>query len=107
MGTFLLLLLLFFIVIPLCQVLWRLWQVRSQYKAMRRQMEDAFRGAGSRQDARGGKRPSARPRKKIDPDDGEYVEFEEIKCETAEVHVSGTEVRAENQVEDAEWEEIK
>lgn len=40
--------------------------------------------------------------------DGEYVEFEEIKVSPSEtVHTSSDSFTAEEQVEDAEWEDIK
>lgn len=53
---------------------------------------------------------SAKKKKKIDPNVGEYVAFEEIACNvTTESGDSNgnTRFRSESQVEDAVWEDIK
>ncbi|MDE6288225.1 MAG: DUF4834 family protein, partial [Muribaculaceae bacterium] len=58
------------------------------------------------------RQPKPAPRnKKIDPNVGEYVAFEEIKTsttvsETTEADGS-TRIKVESQIEDAVWEEIK
>lgn len=89
------------------------------YKA-RKQMRDLFgggarKGGARRQEQQPPQQPPRR-RKKIDPNVGEYVEFEEIKTytqssgevrtETSETGSSGRTV-TEEQIEDAEWEDIK
>lgn len=50
-----------------------------------------------------------RPRKKIDPNVGEYVEFEEISVYSSTNTYQEREVKftPEQQIEDAEWEDIK
>lgn len=51
---------------------------------------------------------SQRPRKKIDPDIGEYVEFEEIEV-TAKTRTDNGDVsyRTESQITDVEWEDVR
>lgn len=49
-------------------------------------------------------------KKKIDPNVGEYVAFEEISCNTTKQTTDSdakTAFRSESQVEDAVWEDIK
>lgn len=112
MGTILLLLFIFFIVIPLCKIAWRIWQVHSTFSRMRRQMNDAARDASGNASAetRGRQRQPRRKRKKIDPAVGEYIAFEEVETgssTTTAGPASDTGFKAEPQVEDAVWEEIR
>ncbi len=112
MGIFIFLLLLFFIIIPLFKVIWRVWQVQRSFSRMQQQARDAMnRAAGASAQARRADRQSAarRPRKKIDPTVGEYVAFEEVHAPAASGSASDGDgaFRAEPQVEDAVWEEIK
>lgn len=106
------LLLLFLIVF----IIWPLLRAGLLVYKARKQMRDLF-GGGARKG--GGRRQEQQPprrRKKIDPNVGEYVEFEEIKTytqssgevrtETSETGSSGRTV-TEEQIEDAEWEDIK
>lgn len=103
MLTFFLLLLLFFIVIPALRVMWRISQIRSAFKKQQQRANDMFNRA---------RQPKPEPRKKkIDPNVGEYVAFEEIKTSTT-VHETteadgSTRIKVESQIEDAVWEEIK
>jgi len=112
MGTFFLLLFIFFIVIPLCRVAWRAYLLHRQWRRATDDLRNAF-GANSGQSShRSEPEPTPRRRKKkIDPNVGEYVAFEEIKTE-AKATETGTgdkssSFRTEPQVEDAVWEEIK
>lgn len=111
MGTILLLLFIFFIVIPLCKIAWRIWQVHSTFNRMRRQMNDAARASSGNASADPRGRQPRRPRKKIDPTVGEYVAFEEVETRTTASETSGADSRTgfktESQVEDAVWEEIR
>ncbi len=117
MGTFLLLLLIFFVVIPLCRVMWRVWQVSRTMHRAQRDLNDLFGQAarGTRASAQGGsaRTSQGRPathRKKIDPDAGEYVAFEEVSVKTTTTTTDtarGRDFCAESQIEDAEWEEVK
>ena len=108
LTTILLFLLIFFVIIPLCKALWHGWKIRQQWKQATQGMRDAFRQAQEQQKAR--EEEARKPKKKIDPEVGEYVAFEEIACDvktearSADGH---TTVRTESQVEDAVWEDIK
>lgn len=108
MLEFLLLLLLFFIVVPVIKVMWRIWQLRRAYRNAQQQMNDVFNRA--RQDTRNAaERNHSRKKKKIDPDIGEYVAFEEIKTtvqeETADTNTN-TRIKIDSQIEDASWEDL-
>ncbi len=107
-GSFLLLIMLIAVTV---------WVVRA-YRKVRRiyrmlffgempQEKPRARNAGSRgrQTA-----PRRRGRKVINSDEGEYVDFEEIDAPeepAAEFEYDTSRVYAEEQVSDAEWEEIK
>lgn len=74
----------------------------------RKGIRDAFRGMGNSDDS---EQSNATPRrsKKIDPDEGEYVAFEDITVSTSETSGDGrryTEYTVEQQIVDAEWEDI-
>lgn len=74
----------------------------------RKGIRDAFRGTNN---ADNSEQSADTPRrsKKIDPDEGEYVAFEEISVtatETSENGRSGTRYTVEQQIVDAEWEDI-
>jgi len=113
MGTFFLLLFIFFVVIPVCKLLWRGWQFHRRWKDATANLRDAYNKAYSAS-SRGDDRKSQQPRrkkKKIDPNVGEYVAFEEIRSSsatTASAHGNGdTAYRSEPQIEDAVWEDVK
>lgn len=106
------LLLLFLIVF----IIWPLLRAGLLVYKARKQMRDLFGGGARKGGARRQEQQPPRRRKKIDPNVGEYVEFEEIKTytqssgevrtETSETGSSGRTV-TEEQIEDAEWEDIK
>lgn len=88
------------------KVLWRVFQLRRAYRQATQQMNDVF----NRRRESAGARRTARKKKKIGDDVGEYVAFEEIKTtEKTTVATDGgkTHIHTENQVEDAVWEDIK
>lgn len=102
-GTFLLLLLIFFVVIPLCKIGWRVWNLHRQWQRATQGMRDAY--AAAQNAAKKAAKP--KKKKKIDPSVGEYVAFEEVKTTATYTSTStGTTFRAESQIEDAVWEEI-
>ncbi len=113
MGTILLILLIWFIIIPIARVLWAGRKVYKQYK---RAAEQATGQAGNpyrqRQEHRGGWGERQHQKKKFDRNVGEYVDFEEIETPlphstTASGNTQPPHSRSESQIEDAEWEEIK
>lgn len=111
MGTILFLLLFFFVLLPLARIAWAAWR---QYRLLRDHMrraqefEDRFRrAAGATDSAHEPQQPAAR-KKKIDPDVGEYVQFEEMRVyasDDIDEAPAATEAPAE-QIEDADWEDI-
>ncbi len=113
MSTFLFLLLFFFVLLPLGRIGWAMWR---QYRLIKRHMRQAeeFRRAFEGAAGQGGRpeEPQPAPRKKkIAGDVGEYVAFEEVRVYNSEsdtaAETGSTHVKAEAQVEDADWEEIK
>lgn len=103
MGTFLLLLFIFFVIIPLVRGAVAIYRARRAA----RKFFDQFRnpGTGSQSAAPEQPRPKA---KKINPEDGEFVSFEDIPAAGPSVRSdSPRDVKPEPQVVDVEWEEIK
>lgn len=109
MGTFLFLLFVFFIVIPVIRVVITIWRARRQTRRFFDQFRNAAGAGASSQTGR--KEPQQKPRskKKIDPSVGEYVAFEEIKSETTTTDRQNTTTytEVEQQVVDVDWEDIK
>lgn len=74
-------------------------------------IRDAFRGTNDAYGQNGGGQDAAAPRrsKKIDPNEGEYVAFEDITIsatETSDNRQQHTRYTVEQQIVDAEWEDI-
>ena len=113
MGPFILLLLIFFVVIPVCKLLWRGWQFHRRWKDATANLRDAYaRAYGDRTRSGRQSHQPKRKKKKIDPNVGEYVAFEEIHVSQTTTSQAGdthgnTSFRAESQVEDAVWEDVK
>ena len=109
MGTFLFLLLFFFIILPLCQIALKVWRFNRRWKEATREMRDAYNKAQEQADDLQNKQK----KKKIDPSVGEYISFEEINIETTSTTDTSSEtktstyIKVESQIEDADWEEIK
>ncbi|MDE6300734.1 MAG: DUF4834 family protein [Muribaculaceae bacterium] len=111
-GFILLCIFIAFIVIPLGKAIWRGYQLQRNW----RRATEGFREAYRRNTSSAGNNQATprRKKKKIDPNVGEYVAFEEIKVETTtytatESGPEGTTTTTytESQIEDAVWEEIK
>ncbi|MCM1111411.1 MAG: DUF4834 family protein [Clostridium sp.] len=120
MALFLLIILalLVYMAWPLIKVLWKAY-------SFQRKMRSAFYSSpsGNRQggESRGNPRtqtsgeardPYTGRRKKIDRSVGEYVEFEEIEVDSEEeirrqYGSAGVEYRRQQQISDAEWEEVR
>ncbi|MCM1452716.1 MAG: DUF4834 family protein [Clostridium sp.] len=119
LGT---LFIIFFIVWLLGQILSRFWPQIAMWllkRHVKSQMNQAF-GPGAyqraqreydpfgnfrRQSEKGRKR--RRSSKIIDPEVGEYVEFEEVKVTASQQAAEPASFRPEPQIEDADWEDIK
>lgn len=122
MLSFIIILLLVFIVWPLIKFGWRVYTIQ-------RQMKQAYRAAtGQNARASQQRRPQsdAQPRRKggwstgypsrkiIEKNEGEYVAFEEVTVSSASETASApsadngrVSVEISSQISDAEWEEIK
>lgn len=87
-------------------------KVRKVMKDAQRQANEFFGGAGSTYGSnqgphsrqQRGKPYPHRRHKKIDPDVGEYIEFEEITTVTTYTYTE-TKYETEEQISDAEWED--
>ncbi len=108
MLTFLLILLFTFtVVIPLIR------GMRAIYRARRaaRQYFEQFRQAAAGTQSSYGNQASAKQqsarRKKINPDDGEFVQFEDLPADAPTVEKTQTTTIIEQQIVDVEWEDIK
>lgn len=106
--TYLLILILFAVIfVPLAKALWAIF---SQVRKVRQFMNDPtsyFRGAYGAADNNG---RSKKKKKKFEPNEGEYIEFTEISCNTTTQSADGsttTSYTREEQVTDIEWEDIK
>lgn len=113
--TFFLLLILTLLFIYVIRPLWRVY---SAIKQQQRQAQDFFRGmsgdpdgsySGNRNNPTNNKQSSRR--KIIDPNVGEYIDYEEITTETNPVDISNNDPDSQHvssaRISDAEWEEIK
>lgn len=113
MSFFLFLLLAFlivFIVIPVIRLIVAISRAKAQARSM---FENMFGGAENTSSGAGkGRRdnPATAPRrKKIDPEVGEYVEYEEIACNVTTTDSDGSvkrETVVEQQIVDVEWEDL-
>ncbi len=109
--TFLLILLLVFVVPKIIRAFLIVHRVRRQARQIFEQMYGAQQPPEPERRKPGWSAPAPR-RKKIDPNVGEYVKFQEIRTEEtveqrtdAEGNTTAT-VAVEQQITDAEWEEI-
>lgn len=111
MTTILLLILLFFVILPLLRGAIAVYRAQRQAREMfnmftgRGQSSGGHSNAGNRQ----ADTASRQKKKKIDPSVGEYVEFEEIHTTATASSQSGrstTTTEIEQQIVDAEWEDI-
>lgn len=116
MGEFLLLLFIIFIVIPILRGVWAVYKLRRKAKNAFRQFEEQVRqqqeayNRSNRQEY--SEDVPKTKKKKIDSSQGEYVEWEEVKVsehtlETCSNAQSEVKIEKEQQITDAEWEEIK
>lgn len=108
MFKFLLLLLLFIIIFPILRFIIAIWGASRRFK---KQYKDFASSGNTHSDGEYNHRTSFRKRKKIfSKEDGDYVEFEEIKVEESSFTSSSEtteETYDEPQISDAKFEEIK
>lgn len=113
MGSFLLLLFIIFIVIPLGRLLWTLFKVRSNYKKAVNNARQAQASYEARNRPGGWSAPRRERAKKVNPNVGEYVEWEDVEVtstttqETSKSSPGKTTRYFEERISDVEWEEIK
>ena len=106
--SILLILFIFFIVVPLVSAMYKIWSFR---RRVRRFMEDPFGqgrpSPGSRPSREA--QPQRRASKKIPDDVGEYVAFTEYESHTSTESTGkkSTTVRTESQITDVEWADIE
>lgn len=112
MTTFLLLLLIFFVIIPIVRTMVTILRARRSARQFFEQFTgNAHSGRQRRTEPRHTPEPEYQPQqKKIDPDEGEFVAFEDLPAEpdrsSDDKPKTGTDI-IEPQIVDAEWEEIK
>ena len=106
-----LLLFIFFIVVPLLSAMYKIWSFR---RRVRRFMEDPFGqnayGASTGHNSRESDRHHRARAKKIPRDVGEYVAFTEYESQTAADSgqaSSARKTRTESQITDVEWVDIE
>lgn len=94
-----------FVVIPLIRLaaaIWRAQRAAKSYINNFKKQTENYRKANSQQPE------PQKKKKKIDPSDGEFVNFEELPSEAEATQSSKTTyVEIEQQVVDVEWEDIK
>ena len=122
MLSFIIILLLVFIVWPLVKIVWRVYKIQRQMKqAYRAATGQNARGSqqrrqqsDNRQHRRGGWSTGYPSKKIIDKNEGEYVAFEEVTVKGTSETASApsgdggrVSVEISSQISDAEWEDIK
>lgn len=106
MTTFLLLLLLIFVIWPMVRGMIAIMRAR---RSARRFFDQFRQSAGSPDGSqrKESQQPQPKPRKKINPDDGEFVAFEDLPADSSAEHTTYASVEIEQQIVDVEWEDIK
>ena len=102
MTTIFLLLLIFFVIIPLVKSAAAIYRAR---KAARQFFEQFRQQTGAGRAPEPEPQPQ-KPKKKINADDGEFVQFEDLPPQSDEPHHAETTIVVEQQVVDVEWEDI-
>lgn len=115
---FIIFLIVVFIVIPFLRMLWAGFKLRNKmkkaFREFQEQMQQQQQQAQERQNTPPGSQGNApQQKKKFDRNQGEYVEWEEIKTtastadNSANTHEKEVRIEKEPQISDAEWEEIR
>ena len=111
-GILLLVFFIYFIVLPIARVFMTLSKARKHVRDMFSGMDPnggGTRAGGQDRQSRQYTRQSRPKAKKIDPNVGEYVEFEEVACTVTpdQAECTRASFKAESQIEDADWEDLK
>lgn len=118
MLSFILLLLIIFVLWPLVRFGWTIYHVRRQYNDTVNHARQAARQAESANRPGGWSAPRRRPAKVVRPDEGEYVEWEEVSGTTSSSSSatdadgdttytsSKTSTYSSERISDAEWEDV-
>ncbi len=118
MGTFLLILFILFVVVPLVRGAWTIYklrrQARSAFEAMHRENVSERRRREAENRPAGWQQAEGR-RKIISKNEGEYVEWEEVEVTSEKTTASSgpaqsqrsTRTVREQRIVDVEWEDIK
>lgn len=96
-----------FFIWPVLRLGWKIYSVRRQMNRMFNNARSANTQRPNAGPGSTGSNPFSARRKKIDPSIGEYVEFEEVETTTQTEEYHEVKYERRQQVEDAEWEEIK
>lgn len=118
MGSFIIILIIVFVVIPLVRILWAGYRLRNKmkkaFREFQEQMQQQQQQAQERQNTPPGSQGNApQQKKKFDRNQGEYVEWEDVKIiestadNSANTHEKEVRIEKEPQISDAEWEEIR
>ena len=107
MGPLLLLLLIFFVIIPLVRASMAIYRARRAARKFFDQFRQPSAGGAAAKSPEPGQ-PKAKS-KKINPEDGEFVSFEDLPADASaqENTIEYQSVTIEQQIVDVEWEDIK
>lgn len=87
--------------------MWRIWRATRTYRKFVRDPYSFMRSRMGGDAAQASRQGAPRKRKKISRDTGEYIAFTEIEGTTVtDASTSYTEIQAESQVIDVEWEDL-
>lgn len=106
MTAILLVLLIVFVIVPIFKGVIAIMRARRSARRFFDQFRQAA-GAPNGHQRKAPQQPQPKPRKKINPDDGEFVAFEDLPADTSAEHTTFVSVEVEQQIVDVEWEDIK
>lgn len=114
---FIIFLVVVFIVIPFLRMLWAGYKLRNKmkkaFREFQEQMQQQQQQAQQNAQNKGWDTKNTNQKKKFDRNQGEYVEWEDVKItestadNSANTHKKEERIEKEQQISDAEWEEIR
>ena len=114
---FIIFLIVVFIVIPFLRMLWAGYKLRNKmkkaFREFQEQMQHQQQQAQQNAQNKGWDTKNTNQKKKFDRNQGEYVEWEDVKItestadNSANTHKKEVRIEKEQQISDAEWEEIR